>query len=476
MTRQSDWFRWIMMAVLACVAVYFFLFANQGVPLPPVPADGQIKDPALATAINKQIQSVNQSPADLGMRLKLCMIYDANGLETLASDCYGQLTELVPDHPRAWYHLAQLHRRQGKMDQAMIAMKQAASSPADTQLPNWQLGQMQLEAGLPEEALQSLENASEQLGSMPAFQVTMMKAQIEAGNPQAAIDLAERKALVNSNIGPYVHRLLADAHEQLGHVEEAQQARSMATDVVPSLSDSWMVEVAQMRADLTALKSRIAAAIQAQKWNEAINMIDLLRQYETPSRDIELMEVTCLAQTGSPEQGLQKIEQMMLDGPDDEQLILAKAAMQLQIGDLRNDPAQFELAIAAVEPILDANPADLRAIAIYLRGLRLLGRIDEALATCRAAWASQPQQIGPLLVAADLIRAHDAWAGNEDLLRSLWMSQPAHPTAGALLVLALVDEGRHEEATRILDGLDNASLDAATLNKARDAVHAARTP
>ncbi|MCH2154362.1 MAG: tetratricopeptide repeat protein, partial [Phycisphaerales bacterium] len=338
MTRNSDWFRWIMMAVLACVAVYFFLFANQGAPLPPVPTEGQVKDPVLANAINKQIQSVNQSPADLGMRLQLCMIYDANGLETLAFDCYDQLTELIPEHPRAWYHLALLHKRQDNPEQAMIAMTQAASATSDAQFANWQLGQMQLDAGQSQEAVNSLEKAREQLGSMPAFQVTLMRAHIEAGNPQKAIEIVESTSVADSNIGPYAQSLAAQAYDQLGDADAAAQARSLANDLAPTLRDSWMVEVSQHRADIHALKARIAASIQSQKWAEAINMIDLLRQFETPTRDIELMEVTCLAQTGSPELGLQKVQQMLAEEPDDQQLILAEAAMKIQIGDLRNDP------------------------------------------------------------------------------------------------------------------------------------------
>ena len=50
-------------------------------------------------------------PIYLKHRLQLCMIYDANGLDTLATDCYEQLTELAPDHPRAWYHLGHLDRK-----------------------------------------------------------------------------------------------------------------------------------------------------------------------------------------------------------------------------------------------------------------------------------------------------------------------------------------------------------------------------
>ncbi|MDG2422761.1 MAG: hypothetical protein P8M22_02150 [Phycisphaerales bacterium] len=476
MNRRTDWFRWIMMAVLAVVAVYFFLFANSGIPQPPVPSEGTVKDPILASTISNQIHNVNQSPTDLGLRLRLCMIYDANGLDTLAMDCYEQLTELVPDHPRAWYQIAHLHQREGDADLAMENMQLAASKAKDAQLPNWQLGQMQIAAGRPREALQTLELAREQLGDMPEFLLTTMQAHVDVGNHEKVIEIAASNDLVNSSVAPYVQRILAQAHEQLGNETEAANARLLAAQGAPQLVDSWMVEVAQQRADLSILQSRIAATMRAKKWAEAMNMLDLLHQYEKPSRETKLMEITCMAQSGSPEEALQKVEVMMADSPGDQQLILAKAAMQLQIGDLRQDPSQYEFVIEAVEPILDDNPGDLRAMAIYLRGLRLLGRTNEALAACRAAWASQPQQIGPLLVAADLIRTNDAWAGNDDLLRSLWMAQPNHPTAGAMLALSLAADGRVDEARMIVEDLNNASLDAEMLNKARDAVNAAQAP
>ena len=42
-----------------------------------------------------------------------------------------------------------------------------------------------------------------------------------------------------------------------------------------------------------------------------------------------------------------------------------------------------------------------------------------------------------------------------------------------LLVLALVEDDRVDEARQILESLNSASLDAGTLNRARDAVNAA---
>ena len=464
------------MAVLAAVAVYFFLFANRGAPPPPLPAEGVVKDPILSLTINKQIQTINQSPTDLNHRLRLCMIYDANELDALAVDCYEQLTELAPDHPRAWYHLGHLYKRQGDPAAAMVAMRSAADRSGDVQLANWQLGQMQLDAENPGDAIKTLTAAREQLGALPAFMVTMMRAHIDNGDPAAAIEISNSNDLTNSNIGPYVYRLLAEAHEQLGNTSQAADARLLASTRVPKLSDSWMVDVLKQRSDLSTMKSRIASAMQSQKWDQALLLLDQLRQYEAPNREIQLMEITCLAQTGSPEEAAQQIHDMMVKSPEDQQLTLALAAVQLQTGDLRKDPSQYEAAVEAVAPLLDKDPSNLRANAIYIRGLRLLDRIDEAIAACRAAWVSQPQQIGPLLVSADLIRVNDAWAGNEDLLRSLWMAQPNHPSAGSLLVLALVEEGRIDEAQQVLDSLNNASLDSDSLNRARDAVNATTSP
>ncbi|MEE2907165.1 MAG: tetratricopeptide repeat protein [Planctomycetota bacterium] len=476
MNRSNDWFRWFLMAVLAGVAVDFFLFANRGAMPPPVPAEGVVKDPILFATINQQLQTIQQSPTDLNQRLRLCMIYDANELDVLATECYEQLTELSPDHPRAWYPLGHHYTRQGDPEAAMVAMRSAVDRSGDAQLANWQLGLMQLDSGKPGDAIQTLTVAREQLGAMPAFMVTMMRAHIDNGDPAAALDIANGSNLTNSRLGPYVYHLLANAHEALGNTSQATDARVLARSDVPQMSDSWMVEVLRQRSDLSAMKSRIASAMQSQKWEQALLLLEQLRQYEVPNRDVQLMEITCLAQTGSPEQAVRRIQDMMVESPDDRQLILALAAVHIQTGDLRADPTQYEAAVEAVEPILDMDPSNLRANAIYIRGLRLLGRIDEAITACRAAWVSQPQQIGPLLVSADLIRTNDAWAGNEDLLRNLWMAQPNHPSAGSLLVLALVEDGRIDDAQQVLESLTNASLDADTLNRAREAVNAARSP
>ena len=69
-------------------------------------------------------------------------------------------------------------------------MKQSVATAAESPLPGWQLGQMQLDAGQPQEALKTLEIARDKLDSMPIFHITMMRAHIDAKNPEKAIEIA----------------------------------------------------------------------------------------------------------------------------------------------------------------------------------------------------------------------------------------------------------------------------------------------
>jgi cytochrome c-type biogenesis protein CcmH/NrfG len=118
---------------------------------------------------------------------------------------------------------------------------------------------------------------------------------------------------------------------------------------------------------------------------------------------------------------------------------------------------------------LNANPNNVAAHGVCVRALELLGRPEEAVAACRAAWrvSNNPQ---PLSLAAALIAREELWRDNEDLLRALWMVQPNHPAVGSLLVLSLVEQGQVSQARSILESLTSASLDGRYLSRAREAV------
>ena len=202
MNRSADWLRWILMAVLAVVAIYFFLFSNRAVPAPVAPSEGAVTDPVLASTIRNQLHLVNQSPEKLNHRLRLCMIYEANGLNVLAASCYQQLTELVPDHPRGWYHLGNVLASQGDVEGGMEAMRSAAEHSGTIIFPDWRLGLMLLEGDRPDEAMAHLEAARQELGDDPTLMAAIMRAQIDRGEPAAAIEIATSHSLVDTSIDP----------------------------------------------------------------------------------------------------------------------------------------------------------------------------------------------------------------------------------------------------------------------------------
>ena len=468
--------RWFLMAVLAAVAVYFFLFANRGLPSPPVPADGSVSDPLLASNIQAQLAAIQQSPDSFDRRLQLCMMYEANALDELAGSCYQQVTELVPDHPRAWYQLAQVKLKDGDGAAAMEAMRNAVSRAGDVPFPDWQMGIMLLDASRPDEALGHLEAARAGLGNDPVLLSLIMQAQVDRGEPALAISLAQQHRLTESSIAPYVHQLLGQAYEILGETESAQQSMALAGGGRPAMADSWMQEVAGLQAGLPALKARINATMRAGKWTQALTMLDRLAVYEVPSRDVQLLKATCLAQSGAPEEAAYIVEPLLAESPDDMQLSLAMANIRLEIAARRKDLTQAEAALATAEAIIATSPENMAAHAVAMRALELLGRPNEAIAACRAAWRVNPQQPRALQLAAVLIAREELWKENEDLLRALWTGRPDHPAAGSMLVLSLVEQGRIDEARALLASLTSASLDGDFYSRAFQAVQSAASP
>ena len=329
---------------------------------------------------------------------------------------------------------------------------------------------MLLNAERPAEAIPALEAARPELGDDPTLMAMLMRAQIDAGNAQAVVDMEEIHRLTETSIAPYAHQLLERAHGMLGNTEAAERSRALASAGTPPMGDSWSLEVARMQTGIPVLKIQITNAVRAQKWDQAMAMLEALRQYEEPAREVLLLEATCLARTGAPEQALNQLQLLLEEAPGDRQTILAMANVQLDLATLRQDMTQAEAALVAAEGLLELNIADASAHSICMRALETMGRSQEAIGACRANWNTSPGQIEPLQLAALMIARHELWKDNEDLLRALWMEQPSHPAAGSLLVLSLAEQGRKDEARRILSSLTSASLNPEFLAKARSAV------
>lgn len=472
--RNNDWFRWLLMIVLAVIAVYYFLFKAQGAPPPPTPPPGAVKDALLQATIQGQLDRVAKEPNKFDPRLKLCMLYDANQLNVVAEECYVQLSGLLENHPRAWYQLALLQERTDREMQAIETMKIAASNAANTEiaLPHWQIGRMLLDSGRAPEALEYLKQAQEKLGNQPALMAAIMRAHIDAGQPEVAVQFAQQNELVKTPLGPYIHQLLAEAHSELGNTVEADQAMQLADSRTPAMNDSWTIELMQMRYDLPSLKMRIAAAIQQQKWEVALRFLDELARYEQPTRETRLQKAGCLLQAGSPEEADAILGDLLTQAPDDSALLIAKANAQLEIANQRQDMTRAAQALETSEKLLELDGTDLNAYFVNIRALILLNRQLEAINSCRAAWKTNPDQPTPVLMACNLIQANQLWKDNEDMLRAMAQKNPRHPTAGSMLVLSLVENGRLQEAGIFLDSLTDPNHDGTLLNRAREA-HAA---
>ncbi|MCH2152870.1 MAG: tetratricopeptide repeat protein [Phycisphaerales bacterium] len=473
MNRGTDWIRWILMAVLAGVAVYFFLFTARGLAPAPTPSPEQVLDPILKRTIQLQLNNIEQNPSSLDERLKLGMLYEANELDDLALASYQQLTDVVPEHPRAWYQTGLILDKRGQSTEAMAAMRESVRHAGKIPFPSWRLGLMLLAAERPEEALPALEAARNELGDDPTLMAMVMRAQVDAGNAEAALGVEATHRLTETSLAPYIHQLLERAHDMLGNSEEAEKSRVLASTGLPPMGNSWELEVSRMRMGIPVLKIQISNAVRAQKWEQAMAMLDNLRQYEEPTKEVLLLEATCLARTGSPEEALNQLDRMLEAEPDDRPIIVARSNVQLDLASARNEPAQAEAALAAAERLLELNAADSAAHSICMRALETLGRPEEAIGACRAHWKTSSGAIEPLHLASMLIARHELWKDNEDLLRSLWMNVPNHPAAGSLLVLSLAEQGRTDEARQILSGLTSASLNGEFLGKARIAVESA---
>ncbi len=168
--------------------------------------------------------------ADLGL---LYLVYE---LLEPAGVCFENALRLEPSDVRWPYLLGYLRGRQGNLEEAVDGYRRALELGPDF-LPAWlRLGRGQRTGGLPEEARAAFERALEIDPGVAAAHEGLGHLASDGGDYEVAIGHFEQ-AIAIDPAASGVHYALAQAHRNLGHLDEARAHLVLAGDVATRIPD-----------------------------------------------------------------------------------------------------------------------------------------------------------------------------------------------------------------------------------------------
>jgi len=249
-------------------------------------------------------------PDNIDLKLRLGEVYLAVDDPSAARDVYKELTERFPHSDRAWAALGLLEARLGNYERALDALGKAIYE--NPLLPEVQLanGELLLVEGRTDEALQSLEAASNLLQDDPQLEARLGQGLLAKGrNDEALAHL--RLAVEDGFQPPDVQRSLALALAMNEHYSESDRVLD-ASGVDPS-GDSEIVRgllmlkreqcsdaeatlkpVAQTRTGDPAMLNLLAATVYPQaRYAEAVAL--LIHAYELDPGDATVVSNLDLA-------------------------------------------------------------------------------------------------------------------------------------------------------------------------------------
>lgn len=83
------------------------------------------QSPAVAAMIHDARQTLSTNPDDVSARYNLAIAYKLGGMDDLALQELGRVAELQPDFADVHYELGLLHAKQGRKDDAVLALTRA---------------------------------------------------------------------------------------------------------------------------------------------------------------------------------------------------------------------------------------------------------------------------------------------------------------------------------------------------------------
>lgn len=436
----------------------WLIFALSGPPVLKPPHMSEL-DPLVADYVERGVRAVNANRRSREARLQLGMVYEANGLNDLARQCYEQLTAMRSPSPRVFYRLALLHESEGDVSNAIKHVKRSIERDDSYAPLHWRLGYWLLDDGQTDEAEVAFERAIELEHSNLAAWFGLARVHIQRGELDEAIELIESRLLA-SREPAYAYSLLAEAHRRARHMELADRAARRAGDDgsrEPRWRDPWAEELTQYATGYARLRHHAEFLVSTRRFNEAVDLLERLRaETEKDAPLLNMLGVAYITQ-GRTELGLRTLNEALEYDSRYYPLLINLARAYLRVASQgHGGDVELSLALAEVRRAIEVNPDSGEAHALLGSIQQQLQDHDAAIKAYLKSFELDARRVQPLLAAAglelQLERWDDALVTSGRIVRHEPYSGEGHlMMAAAMLELGLFKVARDalNEAERI---------------------------
>jgi tetratricopeptide (TPR) repeat protein len=417
--------------------------------VPPGPPDLASTDPEVADAIRGAIEASRTARDDPGARARLGMIYEANGFDALAHECYRQALAVDPSQHRWWYRLAIVEVRRGDLPAALMAVERVVG--AEEYVPAlWQQGQWLFDTGEFGRAEAAFRRAIALDPAGAAGLLGLARVLIETGRIGEASIVLSR---VPSPYAEHADLLLAAARRQIGTPGLATVPR-----VASRYPDPWSDELNDFRYGYGFALERVAAAVRSGRLPEAAARLRAI--LEKRPDDVAVLNQLggVYVRLGLSDQAIDILERAVRLQADrfDAHINLATAYFQKH---------QYERALEYAERTIALNPV-AEAFRIQGRILHALRRPHAAMAAFARAMQENPEDLMPHVWTAGVLRGEGRRREALGLLTDVLARDPVLVAAHAEIAMIKMDEGALADARQAVErgsrvGLTDRALDDA---------------
>jgi tetratricopeptide (TPR) repeat protein len=455
--------RWWSLGILAILALAFWVLTRGYFgPSALRPPDDTALDPEIRALALEHAERVDARRGDPQRRYELGLVYHANQLYGLAAACFVQTAAQNPQAPVIWYHLAHCRERLGDLEGATRAMAHAASL-SDSYAPiHWRLAMWHSDVG----DLAAARNASQRAleidpDAVPAHLVLASIAVSEGSLNDAAAVIASNR-LTEGRGASWAHRILLEIAQHRGDREAVMRYSRRAGDrgLFYAL-DPWLGALAPLRVGLAYRSRQAGRLVRAGRYEEAIPML-LALTLEAPldPRTMNLL-ASCYLRTQRRGEAVQLFGRASLADPGNlssyTNLVTALLSTQTPT------PADLDQAeVAALRALeLDVEAAAAHFVLGEVR--RVQGRDEEALTAYRRAFALDGRSSTSLYRAGRILLKRGEWAAADKLYTAAVEREPEGGEAYAGRAIALVGQGRLDDAAADLERAADAAIPAVEL-------------
>jgi tetratricopeptide (TPR) repeat protein len=315
------------------VSVVLFIFLTYPSGELAIRPNNQVSDPILRSALIVFADEIDANTSNGKARMELGMTYEGASMNDLAEATYRQFAEQFPTKVVGWYRLAVVQQKQGKSEEAIQSLLQAAEfAGPKMDSPHWQLAFWYIDLG-------DFSNASKQIALAHSKKPNSMQVQIAKGrialaqdNPELAIEILNNNKLIASIADGYVYQLLGRAYRALGEEEKSREAWGRAGQSKPNWADPWTHQVVNHVVGLNAMRQEIMTHIRANNSLLARKLIDEYFTYDKENRVVRRLDAKCNSLNGKFAMAMQKYATLIIQDKTDvaTMVLMAKLRMRLK--------------------------------------------------------------------------------------------------------------------------------------------------